>query len=329
MVNHARSISEKVKERKETTLETIACDLCGSSQTTVVFSCNGFPDDIAEPQNVVRCNECSLLFTCPRPGRDAVTRLYQKYYLSNEHAGNGNSFIRRHPALRRLWHLFCGQYLGYVLKKATGRVLEIGCGTGGLLEELSLNGCEPHGIELNPDSVEICRKKGLDVRAGDLNDFDFDENYFDAIVLWHVIEHVPSPTTTMEKIRKILKPGGAVYLFAPNAGSYLARIFGDKWFPWQIPFHFYHFTPRTFRAISQKCNFTVTRLKAVTPEYYLAYSYDLWEKSKLGKKRSALIMKIMNSFYFRISIAVVFRILDVVFYGQGECLQIELTKPLS
>lgn len=331
MDKKARSVSEKEKDDEETILRIVACDVCGAPGSTIVFSCNYFPQDISEPQNVVRCDECGLLFTRPRPGREAITRLYQKYYLSTAPSGTlvgGSSFIRRHPALRRLWHLYCGQYLGYVLKNAHGRVLDIGCGTGGLLEELSRNGCEPHGVELNPDSVEICRKKGLDVQQGDLEDFEFEDDCFDSIILWHVIEHVPSPTRTLEKIRKILKPGGSIYLFLPNAGSYLTKIFGVNWFPWQIPFHFYHFTPRTFSAIAQKCGFKVDRLKAVTPEYYLSYSYDLWVKSTSKKKRSVIIMKILNSFYFRLSSAAVFRILDVIFYGQGECLHIKLTKPM-
>jgi 2-polyprenyl-3-methyl-5-hydroxy-6-metoxy-1,4-benzoquinol methylase len=313
-------------------LETVSCDLCGASDFSVVFSVNWYPDDISCSQNVVRCGSCGLMYTNPRPDRTLITQLYQKYYASGTDSGDvagTKTFIRRHPLLRRLWHAYCGQYLGYVLKRAKGRVLDIGCGRGGLLEELSDKGCESYGIELNPDSVEICQKKGLRVKVGSINDIDFEEGFFDAIFLWHVIEHVPSPTNTLEKIRKFLKPGGTVYLFSPNAGSYLAKIFGVNWFPWQIPFHFYHFTPQTFRAFAQKCNFTVTRLRAVTPEYYLPYSFDLWENNRVGRKRSALIRKILNSFCYRISIAAVFRVFDFVLSGQGECLQIELIKPIS
>jgi 2-polyprenyl-3-methyl-5-hydroxy-6-metoxy-1,4-benzoquinol methylase len=325
------SFSEKTN-KNNSALETVVCDLCGASGFSVVFSVNWYPDDIACSQSVVRCGSCGLMYTNPRPDRTLITRLYQKYYVSGTDSGDVAStktFIRRHPLLRRLWHAYCGQYLGYVLKRAKGRVLDIGCGRGGLLEELSDNGCESYGVELNPDSVEICRKKGLNVKVGSIDDLDFEEGFFDTVILWHVIEHVPFPMKALEKIKKILKPGGSVFLFLPNASSYFAALFGISWVNWHIPFHFYHFTPDTFRRVARKSEFDIVRLKTATPEYYFPYSYDAWFKYRFHTKKSwQFVRKIICAFYFRVAISPVLRLLDVVFHGKGECLQVELQKPV-
>jgi 2-polyprenyl-3-methyl-5-hydroxy-6-metoxy-1,4-benzoquinol methylase len=318
--------------RPNSSLETIACDLCGATGFSVVYSVNNFPDDLAVPQNVVRCESCGLLYTDPRPDRALITRLYRKYYMSEENArdaGAAQTFIQRHPFLRRMWHFYCGQYLGRVLNRAGGRVLDIGCGHGSLLKELSDKGCDAYGVELNPDSVEICRKKGLNVRVGSIDDMNFENEFFDTVILWHVIEHVPSPKNALDKIRKVLKPGGAVFLSAPNAGSYLAKIFGVHWFAWQIPFHFYHFSPDTFRKIAEKSGYKIVRLKAVTPEYYFPYSCDIWFRNHFhAGKTWQHIRNTLCTFYFRAAISPVFRIFDAVFYGKGECLQVELQKSL-
>jgi SAM-dependent methyltransferase len=316
-------------EIKNTLLETVSCDFCGGSDSTMFIRPDKFPVEMPQRPVVVRCGSCGFLYTNPRPRRNFLTELYRRYYP--EEKSNGSSLstaVKKNTHLRKLWHLYCGQFLGRALAEACGRVLDLGCGTGGLLMELQQKGCECYGVELNPDSVSRCIRRGLRVKCGDLDDFHFEDGFFDTIVLWHVLEHLPSPATALSNCRRMLKPGGKILIYSPNAHSYLAAAFKESWFPWQVPFHFSHFTPSSIKAYAGKCGLLARKIKAVTPEYYFAYSIDQICRTHRHPMLCGFSRRgVFRSLAFRIAVAAFFRILDLAFPGRGECLQVQLIKP--
>ena len=309
----------------------VACDLCGDEEKTRFLSPRVLPGGLPETPLVVRCNGCGLLYTDPRPDQPGITRLYRKHYDSNGTKPVTNpayKMVKSRRWLRRLWHGYCGQYLGEVLGKVKGRALDVGCGTGGLLDELRQAGCEASGVELNADSVRTCHEKGLDVRCGDLLDMDFSDNFFDSVILWHSLEHLPSPRQAIAKIRRILKPGGRVFIYSPNADSYLSRYFAEDWWAWQVPFHFYHFTVSTIRRLCSDLGYTIMKCGSKTPEFFLQKSIQ----SRYTHGQPGPIFKLLpQAFYrtlpFRLSVAPVLRLLDLAMPGRGECLTVELEKP--
>ena len=314
-------------EKRE--VETVACDFCGKSECSTYILPASYPSEMPERPKVVECKSCGQLYTPPRPKRDFLTWLYQKYYPQKKVTGETlRTALVRNRLIRRLWHWYCGQYLSEVLRTARGRVLDIGCGTGDLLAELEQNGCEGFGVELNPDSVAQCLKRGLKVKCGDLEDFHFGENFFDGIMLWHVIEHVPSPGRLLDNCLRMLKPGGSVFIYSPNARSYLAFLFKEYWFAWHLPFHFTHFTRESISGYARKHGLLVKKLSAVTVEFNFSYSLNLYCNLAGGPLMKYLSRKrFFNNVPFRMVIAPVFRLLDTVFSGKGEYLQVRLEKP--
>lgn len=307
----------------------VLCDLCGTKENTRFLLPCMVPEELPEAPWVVRCNHCGMLYTDPRPDIPGMTRLYQRYYDSSN--GSVNRVLKKAKSygwLRRLWHVYCGQYLTEMLGKATGRVLDVGCGTGGLLDELRQAGCDVHGIELNPDSVKTCIDKGLDVQCGALLNLEVPENSFDTVVLWHALEHLISARKALEKIMRILKPGGRVFIYSPNANSYVARYFRENWWAWHVPFHFYHFTPATICRLAGDLGFTMVKCGSKTPEYYIHKSIESLLNSK---KRGCVFRLLPKAFYrwvgFRLMVAPVCRVLDLVMPKSGECLTVELQKP--
>ena len=308
----------------------VACDLCGEQTARPCLTpATGIPG-LQTTFSIVQCAACGLLYTCPRPAQACMPRLYSSYYTTQADplpvSARQTSSLRQR--LRPLWHRYCGQYLTEVIGKARGAVLEIGCGTGDLLEELAARGCRVHGVDINPVSVRACRQKGLPATVGELDDLVFPADSFDTVILWHVVEHLPSPRAALEKIRRLLRPGGRLFLYCPNAGSYLASLFGACWYAWQLPFHFYHFTPATMRRLAQQAGFSVVRLRTITPEYLVAYSLDLWGRSSKRRMVATFLRSgLHRTLLFRLAISPLFRLLDWWRRGQGECLQVELMKP--
>ncbi|MCX5709104.1 MAG: class I SAM-dependent methyltransferase, partial [Candidatus Omnitrophica bacterium] len=281
---------------------------------------------------VVKCKNCGLLFTNPRLSKEAIDSANEETFLpcdinKSKTANAASSFIRRHPALRKIWHQITGEYLSEMLERSRGKVLDLGCGFGDILEDLTRKGCDSFGVETNPPAVEACLKKGLKVSCTSLEEAHFPNDYFDTVILCHVIEHLPYPQEALKEIYRILKPGGLVLVYCPNAGSYLAEFFGKYWQGWAVPLHLYHFTGRTIKDLAGRAGFKISGIRTVTPEYLFLPSLNRSLLNNGGVKFwGPRTVRILKNAFFRLIIAFTFRITDLFFVGKGECLRVELKK---
>jgi methionine biosynthesis protein MetW len=316
-------------------LEYASCNICGCDKSYPLMQTKDYRFGILKSFNIVRCARCGLIYTNPRPTRQSITKLYKQYYDSNggkrEKILSFKNFIRSNLILRRLWHSFTGEYLSIILTKARGKVLDIGCGSGNLLKDLQRRNCEVYGVEINPRDVTICKKKGFNVFCGNLRDAQFQTNFFDVIILWHVLEHLDSPKEILQEAFRILRPGGKIFIYTPNAESYLSRLFGKYWIGWHVPFHFYHFTERAIEKLVQLTNFRINKISSITPEYFFIPSLKLFLKDNNKNKILQLFQRhrFFDSLLFRIFLSLAFRILDFILKGKGECLRIQLVKDIS
>ncbi len=319
----------------ENAFETVGCDLCGGGAAKTFLPLEDHLFGVPGSFRVARCSSCGFLFTSPRPMRADLKRLYETYYVDHESSSaldqsHLKSELIHRPSLRRLYHSLFGNYLAAMLREARGRVLDIGCGTGNILKEMEALGLDAYGIEPNPKAAEACAKKGLRVVQGTLEETRFQENSFDTVILWHVIEHVPSPSSLLDAIYPILKPGGQVFICCPNAESYMAAMFKPFWAGWHMPFHFSHFTPETMKSLILKKSFQPVRIRAVTPDFLFPQSLEAFRRQKKDGKRAGLRRlgspRMTRSLPFRAMAALTFRLLDSLFPGKGECLQVKIMK---
>ena len=320
-----------MKDLSENGFEYVNCDLCGQEKNRPYLSMRDHIYGAPGAFSIVRCSSCGLLFTNPRPKANIIADLYKNYYgeFEGEHAVSGKtirSFVRRNSRLRHLYHRLFGHYLSEVLQRAKGRVLDIGCGSGSTIEELRRLGCEVYGIEPNPKAAQACIEKGLNVTCGVLNSIDYPDNFFDTVIMWHVIEHLPSPKNVLRKVYEILKPGGNVFIYCPNADSYMTALFRELWRGWHLPFHFYHFTPDTMSKLLKVLDFKKVLMKTVTPDFIFPESIEAYIENKSKNFQMFSKKGLFHSIFFRLIAAVNFRLLDAYFSGRGECLQVELEK---
>lgn len=134
-----------------------------------------------------------------------------------------------------------------------GRVLDIGCGNGNFLEHARRVGWQTVGLEVDPISSEIARRRGFEVISRLLEDATFPAESFDVVTMSHVIEHLPDPRRTLEECRRILKPGGWLVMATPNTGSLGHARFGRDWLGLDAPRHLIIFNPRAMTSLVERC----------------------------------------------------------------------------
>jgi SAM-dependent methyltransferase len=134
------------------------------------------------------------------------------------------------------------------------RLLDVGCASGLFLEAMqSYRGWQIEGVELNEIAARTTSERlGVPVFAGPFERAKYADGTFDAITMWDVLEHLHEPLYSLREIRRILRPGGVLFVRVPNAASYVARMCGRYWSGYDLPRHMTLFTPRTLgRALAQ------------------------------------------------------------------------------
>ena len=128
--------------------------------------------------------------------------------------------------------------LMYLRGERIGRLLEIGSGSGVFLNGMQLLGWQVEGIDVDPEAVAIARNKySIEVRNGSLTEQKYPSGTFDAVVMSHVIEHVPDPRALLSECRRVLAPGGTLVITTPNVRSLGHRRFQSAWVCLDPPRH--------------------------------------------------------------------------------------------
>ncbi|MEM3401730.1 MAG: class I SAM-dependent methyltransferase [Candidatus Hadarchaeales archaeon] len=234
----------------KTRLECPACELCGEKKGEKVVDLGTF--------TIQRCKSCGLGYTSPRiPEKEML-----KYYVSEQRK------IHRTPKaegitsfLRTAWYTYLSAIKDPCMleKVPPGKVLDVGCGWGEILEKLRKRGWETYGIEINRDAAKHAQGFGR-IYTCELTEAKFPKDFFDAVILRHVLEHVYHPLEILAEIHRILKTGGILVIEVPEIDSVEARIF-KSFFPiWNPPRHLYHFSRSTLEAFLKKSGFMIVEI---------------------------------------------------------------------
>ena len=191
---------------------------------------------------LLRCPRCGSAATAgPAPGPEAYER---GVYAPGE--------PRALPLVRALQRATVGQparLLGRAGVCPPARVLDAGAGRGRLVAELARRGYRARGIDPSGrDPVP-----GAAVERAALTDHEDEE--LDAVVLWHVLEHLDDPRAALERVRAWLRPGGVVLVGVPNLASWQAAIGGGGWLHLDAPRHRAHLTPAGLRTLLARAGF--------------------------------------------------------------------------
>ena len=182
----------KAINHKEADLEQFTCHLCGGKKCDSAFSAFDF-DQAVEPFELLRCMRCNLTQTWPVPSPESLGGYYSRSYYGS----GAKKFSWLVEQLTVLGNRLRAKKIYDVINKAGAndgpvKVLDIGCGRANLLKRLKALGCKCFGVE-REEYIADEDATGIDIHRGTLEDKNFDDAYFDAVVVWHVLEHLPEP----------------------------------------------------------------------------------------------------------------------------------------
>lgn len=139
--------------------------------------------------------------------------------------------------------------------RKTGRLLDIGTGTGYFADTMNRAGWQVEAVEKNAGARVFAKEHfGLEVKP-DTALKDFEPGSFDVITLWHVMEHLEALNGTWETLNSLLTDKGVLIVAVPNCSSYDARKYGAYWAAYDVPRHLWHFTPATIQKLGSKHGF--------------------------------------------------------------------------
>ena len=165
------------------------------------------------------CVDCGTVQQPSLPPAAELAGLYREMsdeaYLAEEPG--------RRATARRLLDMI-GEYA------PAGRLLDVGCGHGLLLDEARSRGYEVAGVELSRSAAAYARDVlGLPVEEIPLEQVEPADDGYAAIVLADVLEHVEDPVAAIRRCRELLRPGGVLCVVTPDPASATARLAGSRW----------------------------------------------------------------------------------------------------
>jgi SAM-dependent methyltransferase len=214
--------------------------------------------------DVVRCTNCGHMQLEPMPPEDVLESAYAD-------AASGD-YVEEEAGQRETARRILNRIAPHLIREPA-RLLDLGCWVGFLLAEARARGWEATGIEPSKYASEFAREQlGLDVRTEDLFEAELPDESFDVVVLGDVIEHLVDPGGALDRIARLLAPGGVLAMMLPDAGSRVARVMGRRW--WSvIPTHVQYFTRDSMATMLRSHGWTPllvgTAPKAFSVRYYL------------------------------------------------------------
>jgi 2-polyprenyl-3-methyl-5-hydroxy-6-metoxy-1,4-benzoquinol methylase len=258
------------------------CGVCGQACRVTLEGL--FDDRFGAPGTyaILRCLNCGLEQTWPRPSESELKELYEKFYNTGINSGSAYRALRERfiaSGLYRLWLRWDGD-MSFHNRRGAGRLLDVGCNEGRSLSLYAENGFQVEGLELNENAAALARRRGFQVHTTPLAQFR-PAALYDVVVLANVLEHAWNPVLMLSEVRRLLRPGGQAWISCPNAASLWRRVFGRAWINWHVPYHLWHFSPKTLSELLDQANYSMIFGETFTPALWMTQSTCL----KLSRKK--------------------------------------------
>lgn len=236
------------------------CALCGSDSPLLLTMSGGWP--------VSRCSVCGLVYLSERPRETSLASMYSNEYYDRAEVGYGgyvSNFKKYGSTFRRLFEARAASLEPF---RGSGRLLELGCAHGFLLDHLRSRGYEVTGIEVSPVASGYARDAlRLAVHTGSLESALLPSNTFDIVMMLDVLEHLHRPVQALREVGRILKPGGVLLVQCPWELTHWEEVMETflrgrrtgRMNPDAVPAHLYFFGPRTLEAMLSAGGFSVVR----------------------------------------------------------------------
>ena len=250
----------------------VNCNLCGSSQSRLLFVDRLSWNDEELQFRLVECTQCGLWYVNPRNLTAAG-----RFYCDGVSADQLEQWCKEQGEWK--FSVF-DKYLSYadnylrIRRIGERRLLDIGCGVGWFLNYAQKRGYQVRGVESStPEAVFAQRRFGVDVYTGVVETIPYPDGYFQVVTLNDVLEHLTDPVGTLKVVRSKLQPGGLVMLRSANGrfallkARVLSKLFPHKQYLLHSNEHLFQFTSQTMIKILDKAGFTTLKMDNGRPDY--------------------------------------------------------------
>ena len=257
------------------------CPVCDSTNFSPFLTCTDYFVS-GEQFTIKRCGNCGFKITENIEDEENIGRYYQsEEYISHSNTSKG--------MINAVYHQVRNYMLGQKRKLVesaagmqSGRIMDVGTGTGFFLNEMSRHGWQVTGTEKSPDARQFAQTE-FNLNMLETEElFNLKDNSFDVITLWHVLEHIHRLQENMQTFRRLLKKEGKLIIAVPNHDSYDAQHYKEFWAAYDVPRHIWHFAPQQMQLLGEKYGFQLTGTKTMPfDSFYVSLLSEKYKKAKV------------------------------------------------
>lgn len=247
---------------KKTSSHHVSCIVC---ESTKINELKAYKEN-----RLVKCQNCSLIFTEKIPTKEELLSYYDQDYSITSYFS---------PITKKRFETLLDQFEPY---RNTNRILDTGCGHGFFLEVAKARGWEVHGTELSDKAIANCESKGIQMHKGTIKNNSYEDNFFDVIVSIEFIEHINHPREYAKQLKRIVRPNGQVYITTPNFNSLLRFKLKSEYDVISYPNHLIYFTKKTLKRLMESEGFMTRSIKTT------GYSYTR-QRTSTGKSNQSFV----------------------------------------
>ena len=262
------------------------CSFCSGGIVERYRNCSDRVGKAPGAYSFDQCRRCGSLHINPLPSAETISLAYGEGYFTHDaappHTPSASPFLR---LVKRT--LFRPGYDLRFLDGRSGKLLDIGCGNGYFLQQAQARGWEAFGVEPDCVAAGMAQARGCKVFRAPIEEFSFDTEY-DAVTMWHVLEHLGDPRSLFSRLARALAPAGRIVSVTPNPESLVARILGSSWYGLDPPRHLHIPTRKGLQIMLgdlglQATVFTTPQLS----DCYLLESLNIRRNGRAHTRRSS------------------------------------------
>jgi 2-polyprenyl-3-methyl-5-hydroxy-6-metoxy-1,4-benzoquinol methylase len=249
--------------------------------------------------------KCQTLWLESIPIQEDIGKIYQNYYTHKSYKKN-----TKHKTIKKLYNdlklaywstsyhyqiditlwkkILCllfhffperKRYLesdiAYMPFKKDGIILDIGCGNGNRMKLLKSIGWNVEGIDFDENAVKVAKNEGLNVKLGSLYEGAYPDNYFYAVSVIQVIEHITDIKDFLNECYRIMRPDSLITIITPNFLSLGRYLYKENWRGLEPPRHLQIFSIPALKNIISKTNFKIKTIKTINSMEMISCSFGL------------------------------------------------------
>ena len=255
-------------------MENVKCIVCNRNNyklftklSTNEFNHNSF--------NLVKCLECSMVYLNPRLSARNIKVYYNNNYRPHNNKSNFHLFLQK---INHYWKKSI--ITGYI---KGGCLIDVGSGNYNFINYMKTYGWKVDNYDEYTEST--------------INQLDeCNDIAYDAITMWHSIEHIHDLDQILTNLKRIIKPNGLIFIACPNINAIDRFLLKDSWVAYDVPRHLYHFSSFTFKKYMTKHNLTIISKYRMIQDTVFNVLYS---------KKSNILYKIFTLFISIITVMII------------------------